>query len=250
MVFRLVAIGLVGGILSGAFGVGGGIVMIPLLVAFAGLDQRQASATSLLAILPAAIVGAITYLAHGSVDLIAALLLAAGAIVGSLIGTWLLSRVPIVVLRWLFIALVIVTAIRLIFVAPSRAAELPLSPLVIAVYLLIGLAMGISSGLFGIGGGVIAVPALVAIVGVSDLVAKGTSLLAMVPTSAVGTWSNWRRGNVSLRTGIIVGGSAAAASVPGALLAVAMSPRVSTLLFAALLVLVAVQLSVRAIRGR
>jgi uncharacterized membrane protein YfcA len=249
-VIVLIVIGVIGGVLSGAFGVGGGIVMVPLLVGLAKMDQRRASATSLLAILPASIVGSITYLAHGSVDLLAALLLAVGAIVGTLIGSWLLSRVPLAVLRWLFIALVVVTAVRLVFISPERADAAEFSLLAALGYLAIGLAMGVCSGLFGIGGGVIAVPALVAVTGASDLIAKGTSLLAMIPTSAVGTWSNWRRGNVDLRAGVVVGASAAVASVPGAFLAIAMSPRVSTLLFAGLLVLVAVQLGVRAVRSQ
>ena len=60
----LALIGLVGGILSGLFAIGGGILMVPLLVWRAHLDQRQASATSLAAIVPAAIVGSATYLAN------------------------------------------------------------------------------------------------------------------------------------------------------------------------------------------
>ena len=63
-------IGLVGGLLSGAFGVGGGILMVPLLITFAGMDQRRASAASLAAIVPTAVVGSITYLANGEVDLL------------------------------------------------------------------------------------------------------------------------------------------------------------------------------------
>ena len=60
-VLLLVLIGGIGGLLSGAFGVGGGIVMVPLLIVLARLDQRHASATSLVAIVPAAAAGAISY---------------------------------------------------------------------------------------------------------------------------------------------------------------------------------------------
>lgn len=244
----LIAIGLAGGLLSGAFGVGGGIVLVPLLVAFAGLDQRRAAATSLLAILPTSVAGSITYLAHGEVDLLAAGVIAVGAVAGSVIGANLLDRLPLRLLRWLFIALLVVVAIRMVLVEPERGAALPFSLPVALAYLAIGLVLGLASGLFGIGGGVIAVPALVGLLGVSDLVAKGTSLLVIIPTSAAGTITNYRNRLVDLRTGLVVGLAAAAASVLGAFIALALPPRPSTILFAVLLVAIAVQLAVRAIR--
>ncbi|MGO7983916.1 sulfite exporter TauE/SafE family protein, partial [Rhizobium johnstonii] len=79
----LVLTGVIGGVLSGAFGVGGGILMVPLLINLVGMNQRQASATSLLAIVPTSIVGSITYLAAGHVDLLAGLFLAIGGVIGS-----------------------------------------------------------------------------------------------------------------------------------------------------------------------
>src|ERR1700712_1605533 len=85
-----VIVGLVGGLLSGAFGVGGGIVMVPLLLWLTDLDQRRAAATSLVAIIPTSIVGSITYFANGAVLPVAALIIAAGGLAGSLIGTPLL----------------------------------------------------------------------------------------------------------------------------------------------------------------
>ncbi|MCU1440713.1 MAG: Permease [Rhodoglobus sp.] len=249
-VLVLIAIGLAGGILSGAFGVGGGIVLVPLLVNFGGLDQRRAAATSLLAILPTSIAGSITYLAHGEVDLLAAGVIAVGAITGSVIGSALLKRLPLVWLRWMFIALLVIVAVRLALIEPVRGEPLEFSVPVALAYVAIGLVMGIASGLFGIGGGVIAVPSLVAVLGISDLIAKGTSLLVMIPTSITGTITNTRARLVDLRTALIVGVAAAAASVLGAFIALAMPPRPSTLLFAALLLVIAVQLAVRALRAR
>ena len=249
-VFVLLAIGLAGGILSGMFGVGGGIILVPLLVTFAGLDQRAAAATSLLAILPSSIAGSITYLAHGEADLLAAGVIAVGAVAGSLIGTRLLRKLPLGWLRWGFIALLVIVAIRMLFVAPERGDSLDFTLLVALGYVGLGLVMGIASGLFGIGGGVIAVPALVALFGISDLIAKGTSLLVMIPTSVVGTISNSRSGLVQVRTGLIVGVAAAASSVLGSFIALALPPRLSSILFAVLLILVSVQLTVKAIRAR
>ena len=246
----LALIGVLGGVLSGAFGIGGGIIMVPLLVTLGGLDQRAAAATSLVAIVPTAVVGSITYFISGEIDLAAGGLVSVGAVIGALIGTRLLRRIPLTWLRWMFIALVVVVAVRMLLVAPERGASVELTVWVGLGYVALGLAMGVASGLFGIGGGVIAVPALVAIFGASDLVAKGTSLLVMIPTGVVGTIANARAHVVDVRAGLVVGLAATAASVPGVALALTMPPRLSGVLFALLLLAAAAQLIVAAIRAR
>ena len=243
-------IGLVGGVFSGVFGAGGGIILVPLLVTFAGLDQRRASATSLLAILPSSVAGAITYLAHGEVDLVAAGVIAVGAVGGSLLGSALLARLPLPALRWGFIALLVLVAARLLVVEPVRGEPLELSPGVVIAYLAVGLVMGITSGLFGVGGAVISVPALVGVLGVSDLIAKGTTLAVIVVTSVTGSVANRRTGLVDVRTALVVGGVAAVSAVGGAYLGLALPARLSTLLFAVLLVLTALQLIVVELRRR
>jgi uncharacterized membrane protein YfcA len=246
----LVIIGLIGGVLSGAFGIGGGIIMVPLLTALAGLDQRTAAATSLVAIIPAALVGSISYLANGEIDLAAAGLVAVGAVAGTLVGTRLLRRLSLVWLRWMFIALIVAVAARMLLVAPERGESVELTVWVALGYIALGLVMGVASGLFGIGGGVIAVPALVAVFGASDLVAKGTSLLVMLPTAIAGTASNARARIVDVRAGLVVGLAATVGSLPGVALALVMPPRLSGILFAALLLVAAAQLTVRALRSR
>lgn len=82
----LLAAGVVGGILSGLLGVGGGVVLVPLLVTVAGFSQHRAHATSLAAIVPIAAAAAARFGRAGEVDLDTALLLAAGAIVGAQLG--------------------------------------------------------------------------------------------------------------------------------------------------------------------
>lgn len=246
---RLAIIGAVGGLLSGAFGVGGGILMVPLFVMFAGMDQRRASATSLAAIVPTAVVGAVTYFLNGEVALIPALFVAAGGIIGSWIGARLLRRLPLGWLRWMFIALLVAVAVRMLLFVPERTAMQPeLDALTIIGMVALGLVIGVASGLFGVGGGLIMVPAFMLFFGMSDLVAKGTSLAVMIPTAISGSVTNARGGIVDLRVGIIAGIAATAASFGGVALAHLMSPEVSTWLFAALVVIAAVQLSVRAVR--
>jgi uncharacterized membrane protein YfcA len=90
---RLIAIGIAGGILSGLLGVGGGIVMVPLLVLWAGYAQRDAHAMSLGAIIPISLASVLTYGVAGKVRPTDALLLAIGSIVGARIGAGALTKI-------------------------------------------------------------------------------------------------------------------------------------------------------------
>jgi uncharacterized membrane protein YfcA len=90
---RLLAIGILGGLLSGLLGVGGGVVMVPLLVLWAGYRQRDAHALSLGAIIPISLASVLIYGAAGKVRLSDAVALAVGAIVGARIGASALARI-------------------------------------------------------------------------------------------------------------------------------------------------------------
>jgi uncharacterized membrane protein YfcA len=248
-VVSCLAIGLAAGLLSGLFGVGGGTVIVPMLVLLLGFDQRLAAGTSLAAIVPTATVGVISYAVHGSVAWIPALILAAGAVAGAQIGSWLLARLPQNTLRWGFVGFLVVVIIMLFVVIPSRDAELVLTlPLGIALAGL-GVFTGIMAGLLGVGGGVVVVPALMFLFGTSDLVAKGTSLLMMIPTALSGTVGNVRRGNVDLAAAALIGVAACTTTAVGAWIATLLDPFVSNILFAAFLTFIAAQLAVRASRA-
>src|SRR5580765_1700088 len=99
---QLIAIGVLGGLLSGLLGVGGGIVMVPLLVLWAHYGQRDAHAASLGAIIPISIAGIATYGIAGQVRVGPAIALAAGSIVGAQVGTGLLARLDERVLKTVF----------------------------------------------------------------------------------------------------------------------------------------------------
>jgi hypothetical protein len=133
---------------------------------------------------------------------------------GALLGSALLKKNPHCVAALDVHRLHLLVAARMVLVSPVRGESLEFSVLVALGYVVLGLAMGILSGLFGIGGGIIVVPALIGIFAISDLIAKGTSLLVMIPTSAIGTGANWRAGTVDVRAGLIVGAAATAASIP------------------------------------
>jgi uncharacterized protein len=111
---RLVLIGLVAGFFSALFGVGGGIVIVPLLLLVAAFAVRPATATSLAAIGITAAVGTITYVVHGDVEPLYAALVGIPAAGGAVAGAALQQRVPVRTLPFLFAALLVAIAIRLL----------------------------------------------------------------------------------------------------------------------------------------
>jgi uncharacterized membrane protein YfcA len=104
----IAATGLLAGLLSGLFGVGGGVVMVPLLVALIGFSQHRAHATSLGAIVPIAAVGAVTFASQGHIDPYIGGLIAVGSLVGAPVGARLMKRMPEAALRIVFGCLMIV----------------------------------------------------------------------------------------------------------------------------------------------
>jgi uncharacterized membrane protein YfcA len=111
---RLVLIGLVAGFFSALFGVGGGVVIVPLLLLVCGWEMRSATATSLAAIGITATAGVVTYVAHGEVRPVYALLIGIPAAAGAAGGATLQQRVPVRTLSYLFAALLVVIAIRML----------------------------------------------------------------------------------------------------------------------------------------
>jgi uncharacterized membrane protein YfcA len=110
-----IAVGALAGFLSGLLGVGGGVVMVPLLVSVLGLSQHEGHATSLAAIVPIAAVGAVRFAAEGTVDLRIAALLAAGSLVGAPFGARVMARTGEGRLKMLFGALMIVVALQMLW---------------------------------------------------------------------------------------------------------------------------------------
>ena len=106
-----------------------------------------------------------------------------------------------------------------------------------------GLAAGVVSGMFGVGGGVIFVPALVFIYDVGQVEAEATSLIAIVPVALVGAWRQHGYGNVRVREGLAVGVLAAFGAFGGVALANALPERTLEIGFAGLMVFVALQLA-------
>lgn len=227
----LIVVGMLVGVLSGTFGIGGGTVIVPALV-WLGLSQRNAAATSTLAIVPTSISGVVSYATGGHVDWLAAVLLFCGMFVGGQIGSWLLSRLPELVLRWIFVAFLVFVVINQVSFVPSRDHQIVMTVATGVCLALLGAVIGMLAGLLGIGGGALAVPALSILFGASDLIARGTSLLAMFPNSITTSVANMKRNLVHVKAALIIGLVAAVTAPLGTWIAGEVSPRVGAIMFA------------------
>lgn len=206
-------IGVVAGCFGGLVGLGGGVVMIPLMVAVLKITQHKAHGTSLFALVFTGITGAITYGMKGSVDIIASLILAVTAIFTARAGARFAHGLPEWKLKKSFGAFLIFAA--LILVAKPYLIEFYHVEIQgigkIIILLMTGVFAGFLAGMMGIGGGTVMVPALVIILNYGQHIAQGTSLLCMVPAGAVGAYTHLKLGNVikkllpGLISGIIVG---------------------------------------------
>jgi len=111
---KLAAVGTAAGLFSGLFGVGGGVVLVPALVLWLGYGEREASGTSLAAIVPIAAVAAALQAAYGNVDVAYAVLVGVPAVAGVLAGTWLQQRVPQRAVSFAFAGVLVAAAVGLL----------------------------------------------------------------------------------------------------------------------------------------
>lgn len=246
---RSLALGVVAGLMSGLFGVGGGIVLVPGLVLLARLPQHQAHATSLAAIIVTAPAALAPFAAEGAVSWAAAAPLVLGSLAGAVGGATLMHRIPAGRLRLGFGVFMLLVAVRLLLPGGAEGAGGGLLDAGdLAVLAAVGLATGVLSALLGVGGGVVMVPAMVVIAGFSQHTAEGTSLVVIIPTALVGAWRHTRHGYTRWRVGLTVGAGGLAGGVLGGVAAQRLPADVLQAAFAVLLVVAGVQL-VRRSRG-
>ena len=119
----------------------------------------------------------------------------------------------------------------------------------VAAAILIGFAAGVTSGMLGVGGGIIFVPGLAFVLGLSQLAAESTSLLAIVPVALVGAWRQRGYGNVRLRDGLLLGALSPLGVIGGAELSNVLPERALELSFAAVQLAFAFGLARRALRS-
>lgn len=251
-VLAYTVIGLIAGVFAGFFGVGGGILIVPLLILVVQADQRQASVTSLVAIIPTSLVAASTFLVSGSVPLdqtVFGLIIAIGSTITAPLGAWALRTWNTVTVRWIFITILLIAAIQVLYQLPDRNSHLEWSTATVLVLIASGAAMGFVAGLLGVGGGLLIVPLLVIGFGVSDLTAKALSLIAMFPAAISGTLGSARAGVVDWKAGISLGIPMALASTLGVWLATITPVEWASPLLAAVLIYAVTQLTLRTIKS-
>lgn len=246
--WKLALIGLIAGLLSGGFGIGGGIVMVPLLVAV-GLDRHRAHATSLATIVPIAVAGAVAFGLSGEIDLGLGILIGAGGVVGSVLGASLMNRMSTRSLSIVFGLVLLVAAIRMMAGGDPLPGSGDLDqPLQIAIAVGIGLISGFFAGIAGVGGGVVIVPATVLLLGFGQHEAQGTSLVAIILTAIAGTVVNLRNKRVRPGDGLVAGVAGVFGSVAGAQIALGIEGSTLSLVFGALVLVLAVRTLYQATR--
>jgi hypothetical protein len=246
------AIGAIGGLTGGLLGVGGGFVMVPLQVIWAKRAQHRATGTSLAAILPIAVVAAATYYfgrATPQTDLPVAFFLGLGGIAGAYLGSLAARRISDRVLSMIFAILLVGVGLKEVYDALGGAAPQLVATAVPTFmardYALIvagGFVVGVASGLTGVGGGTLIVPLLGLGFGLGQRVAQGTSLIAVLPTSAIGALTHHRSGDVDLKAAAWMGAAGVPAAVAGSALALWLPQRALGGLFGLFLLFAAVRM--------
>ena len=245
---KIVGVGLLAGFLSGLFGVGGGILIVPALVIILHMAQRLAHGTSLAAIVPIAAAGVLGFALEDSVDWPVAALLIAGAAGGAVLGTRLLAVLPARTLGFIFVGCLLATALRLVFDQSEATGRSELGVAAAVGLIAIGVLSGVLAGLLGVGGGIIMVPAMVLLYSIPAAVAKGTSLAVIIPTAVVGTARNLRADNADLSTALIVGLSGVVSSFGASQISIGLDERLSNVLFAGLLIVTSIRMLVTNLR--
>lgn len=219
---KVVAAGLAAGLVAGTFGVGGGVLLVPVLALVLGRPQHVAHATSLVAVTLAALAGAVRFGLDDAVSLLGALALVVGSIAGARLGARLLPRIPERRLRALFGVVLLVLALRFLVVGASGEAAVDgdlvpaLTWTTFLAHAVGGFAAGVTSSVLGVGGGVVMVPLLALGLGYGQHVAEGTSLAVIVPTALTGAVRHARNGYTDWALGLRIGLAAVVGSTLGA----------------------------------
>jgi uncharacterized protein len=207
----LVIVGTAAGVFAGLFGIGGGIVIVPVLVVAAGFPLVKATGTSLAAImLPVGILGVLAYARARIIDVRASVLMALGLLTSVAAGAWLANTLPADVMKKLYAVFCLyvswnfiqpVTRVRRLLgkgSGPRPESETPPHPPTL-VLLAVGLAAGVMAGLFGIGGGNIIVPLLTLVLHYPPKRAIATSLGALLaPVGLPGVLTYYRAGTLDI----------------------------------------------------
>jgi uncharacterized membrane protein YfcA len=188
IVFGITIIGIVAGVMSGLFGIGGGIIIVPTLIAFLGMDILDANATSLAAmLLPVGILGVINYYKAGYIKIGDSLFISVGLLLGSYFGAELALSVNVHLLARFYAAFLLYIAVSYIDIPAllgkkkeeSISSDEPEKKHTFLQFSGLGVFAGVIAGMFGKGGGIVIVPVLTKFFKYRPKAATATSLAAL-----------------------------------------------------------------------
>jgi uncharacterized membrane protein YfcA len=212
MVALTIALAVVVGVSLGLLGGGGSILTVPLLAYVAGLDAKQAIATSLLVVAVTSTVGAISHARAGRVQWRTGLVFGVAGMVGAFAGGLLARSVPGAALLIGFAVIMIATAVAMLRGRKEASGGEPPRSLPVFKIVEQGLAVGLVTGLVGAGGGFLVVPALALLGGLPMPVAVGTALVVIAMNSFAGFIGHLSSAQIEWR---LAGAVTAAALVGG-----------------------------------
>jgi len=260
----LFLVGTITGTLSGLLGIGGGLLMVPILTLF-GLPLVQATATSLIGVLLSALSGSVQNLRTRSLNWRISGLLALFGVFTAQVGAWLGDRLPDAWLALAFAALLLFTIYLMNLrrqlqqreasslnhpaVAPGSPVPAPTPPLQLPSIAGIGLLAGVLSGLFGVGGGVVMVPLQTLFLNETIKSAVRTSLGAIVPIAISGLAQHAWNGNVLWIPGLCLGLGGIFGAQAGTRLLPKLSDGTVNQLFRLFLIALAVYMAIRGVQG-
>jgi len=238
------------GFLNASLGIGGGVLLVPILAYVLHMEFKKAIGTSLATIVPTSLVAVITHylIKSSNLAVIPVITILFGSLIGAWIGSKLVVKLSSALLKFLFSMLLIFAGLKLIGVfsfysaAPILKINLCLS--------LVGLFAGISSVLLGIGGGVIIVPSLNIFFGFSMHQAVTTSLAVIFPTTLMGALLHKRLQNIEGRIIKYILPSAAIGALAGAFFSNTLPSSTLRKIFGSFLILISMRILLESIRSR
>lgn len=245
----LLIFGIVVGILSGLFGIGGGIVMVPTLIVIFGMDILDANATSLAAmLLPVGILGVISYYKAGLIKVRESLWIALGLFLGSFVGGELAVTINEGLLAKLYAFILLYIAMSYFDIFSyfrKKKNPNPLENLTVSkpiwIYLFVGIGAGIFAGLFGKGGGIVIVPLLIGVFHYDPKAAAATSLAALqLPVGLPSVIIYANNGHLNLLSAGLIALGILAGTLFGSKLGVKLPSAIFKKVFAVFLLFVAV----------
>ena len=216
MSFTLVLICLIAGLLIGAIGIGG-VLLVPALTYIVGIDVHQAIPACMLSFLATGIIGAIVFARHGSIQWPAVSWLCVGAVPCAYLGSVVLPSIPADLVMALIALLMVFAGVDAWQKSRSKSAQSVESTAPGKVqYILIGAVTGFGSAISGTGGPLILVPILIYL-GLPVLTAVGLSQAIQIPIAAFASVGNWVSGNLDFELAMVMSIALVVGTLAGAI---------------------------------